>query len=525
MQVSGNPGWSGTAVGSDFGRMKVAMRSDQGLIADRVPGDTIFGEMHTLDQPPTLPFPTVAKRPFERVSFTRQFLLISAAVLVLGMLVMGAWLGRQIESSAVNRTAAIAAVYVESILAAQLRDWPKAGVIGGEAHALLDRVFVDGPLRRKVVRFKLWDAGGRILYSSDHAQLGRRFAVEGPLAAAFAGTVQARISDLSEADNLPERERWPRLIEVNVPLRIGGRGEIVAVAEFYHSMENLDRDIRDAQRRSWGLVAATTLAIYLLLLGMVRRANDTILAQQRDLRLQLDQLRAALDDNDRMRARLREAGERTTALNEEFLHRIAADLHDGPAQTIAYALMRFDELAQAGGGASPPDDVAQGLRSIHGALDSSLRDVRKISSGLAIPGIAELSLADTARRAVRDFERLSGQTVRTEIDESLEEAPLAVKIAVYRLLQESLTNSWRHAHGGAPKVRVQQTEGEALVEIADQGTGFDPLAAAVAGRLGLAFMRERVRLLGGIFEVDSAPGHGTRIRARLPLSAKETLHV
>jgi signal transduction histidine kinase len=220
-----------------------------------------------------------------------------------------------------------------------------------------------------------------------------------------------------------------------------------------------------------------------------------------------------------MREQLREAGVSTTTLNEESLVRIAADLHDGPAQTIAFALMRFDEFAATCRGcASSPSAAEQELRSIHSALQSSLKDVRKISSGLAVPGMAELSLADAARRAVRDFEHLSGITVQSKIDDALGAAPLSVKITVYRLLQESLTNCWRHAPKGTPSVRVQKSVGEVLVTVADQGAGFDPQSAAVAGRLGLAFMRERVRLLGGRFEIDSAPGRGTVIRARLPLT-------
>jgi len=287
------------------------------------------------------------KFPYSHLSFSRQFMLAILVVLAIGMVTVGTWVGRQIENSAVNRAAAIAAVYVESILAAQLHDWSNVGVVGGDTHAVLDRIFIDGPLRRKVLSFKLWDADGRIVYSSDHAQLGRSFPVEGKLAAAFAGTVQAQISDLHEIDNLPEQERWPQLLEVYVPVRTDAHGKIIAVAEFYHSMESLGREIRTAQHHSWWLVAVATVAIYLLLLSLVRRANDTILEQQRDLRQQLNQLRTLLDENNLMRERLREAGASTTALNEEFMHRIAADLHDGPAQAIAFALMRFDEIAEA----------------------------------------------------------------------------------------------------------------------------------------------------------------------------------
>ena len=468
----------------------------------------------------------VLRQAINRLSFSHQFLLAIVTVLTIGMLVIGSWISHLIETNAVNRTAAISAVYLESMSVAQLHDWPHNGVLDDATHEELDQIFVDGPLRRAVLRFKLWDASGRIVYSNDHAQIGHVFPVKGRLADAFTGTIQAQISNLKEIDNLPEEISWNQLLEIYVPVRSTSDGRIFAVAEFYLSVVNLRKEILAAQQRSWGLVALSTVAVYLLLYGLVRRANNTINEQQRDLRNQLQRLHSVLDENDRMREQLREAGLSTTALNEEFLLRIAADLHDGPAQTIAFALMRFDEFAVTCHGCiSSEGETPRELGSIQSALQSSLRDVRKISSGLAVPGMSELSLSDTARRAVRDFERQTGQTVQTEIDEALGKAPLAVKITVYRLLQESLTNCWRHAPGGSPQVRVKKHDREVVLTITDHGAGVDPQAAAIGGRLGLAFMRERVRLLGGIFEIDSAPGRGTRISARLPLSTDEVIHV
>lgn len=468
---------------------------------------------------------TTLKQVLLKMSFSRQFLLAIVSVLAVGMVVIGSWIAHLIETNALDRTAAISAIYLESIAAAQLLERPNGEIGNSKTHAELDRLFIEGPLHREVLRFKLWEPSGRIDYSNDHEQIGLRFPVTGRLADALAGTVQTRISNLQEFDNQPEQARWTEMLEIYVPVRSVTTGKVFAVAEFYLSVESLKRDIRAAQQRSWALIAASTVALYLLLFGLVRRASNTIKEQQHDLRHQLQQLLALLDENDRMREQLREAGVSTTTLNEEFLIRIAADLHDGPAQTIAFALMRFDEFAATCRGcSSSPANAAQELRNIHSALQSSLRDVRKISSGLAVPGLGDLSLADTVRRAVNDFERLSKQTVITEIDDTLDKAPLSVKITVYRLLQESLNNCWRHAHGNVPQVHAQRTEGQILVTITDQGLGFDPQKAAIGGRLGLAFMRERVRLLGGIFEIDSSPGHGTVIRARLPLSTEEMIH-
>lgn len=473
----------------------------------------------------SLPVPlpqSTRRRAFEGVSLSRQFLMVGAALLLVGMAVVGSWLGMEIERSAVNRAAAVSAIYVESILAGQLRDTSGDAMTSVAMHEALDRIFVTGPLRRKVVRFKLWDRDGSVLYSSHHSQAGSRFSVDGPLEAAFAGTVQARRSDLDAQDNLTERGQWRHLIEVYVPVRRDPQGEVIAVAEFYHATDNIDREIRSAQRRSWVLVIVTTVAFLLLLFGTVRRVDDTLLSQRDDLRRQLQQLGVAFEENERMRERLGEAGAATTALNERFLHRVAADLHDGPAQTLAFALMHFDELAGACVRCANSENAASpDLQAIRGALRSSLDDLRDIAAGLGIPGIAALSLAETARRAVRDFERQSGLKVEAGIEEVQGDVALATKITAYRLLQESLSNSYRHAPGSPPRVRMWRDDGQVRLEVADGGAGFDPQVAARSGRMGLAFMQERVRLLGGSCEIESAPGCGTRVLAGLPLACAE----
>ncbi|WP_126446406.1 sensor histidine kinase [Sulfuricystis multivorans] len=460
--------------------------------------------------------------PFERLSLSRQFLIGSALLLALGAAIIGSWISREIEQNAVNRAAAIAAVYVESILAAQLGDATPEQMASREVHAALDRIFNEGPLGRKVVRFKLWDATGVIRYSSDHDQIGRRFPLDASLAAAFSGTVHSQMSDLNEAAHAAERSQWERLLEVHVPVRAGPHGRVVAVAEFYHSTDSIERDIQSAQQRSWALLAAVTLAIFFLLFLQVRRANETIRRQRNDLRVQLQQLQTAFAENERMRARLAEAGAATTALNERLLHRIAADLHDAPAQTLAFALMSLEEMAASCACQMPGDVLQPNLQTIVAALRSSLEDLRNIAAGLGIPGLAELSLSETVRRALRDAERLTGMPVTAQVEANLPDAPLAVKITVYRLLQESLHNCRKHAPNAHVAVHVGHVGEMLRIEVSDDGPGFDP--QAVAGRLGLSFMQERVRLLGGQCEVIAAPGQGTRIAASLPLVRRKAAH-
>lgn len=468
----------------------------------------------------------IDKHGFQRISLPRQFALVTAAILIVSAIVFGGWVGHKLERNAVNRAAATTAFYVESILAAQLHDWARTGALDDALRHSLNDIFVTGPLRSNVVSFKLWSVDGSIAYSTNPTRDGRRYPVSEHLAAALRGELQADVTDLAADDEMLERRSGEHLLEIYVPVR-GNDGRVIAVAEFYHPMEAIEREVRASQLHSWLLVVSGAAAIFLVLYSLMQKANRTIVDQQRGLREQLAELRSTLNENELMRARISEAGARTTALNEQLLRRVAADLHDGPAQDIAFALMRFDELVAPCDGATPArDGASRDLDAIQRALRNCRDELRAICSGLGVPGIADLSLAETLRRAVRDAERLTGQAVTANIEASLDEAPLAVKITAYRLVQESLTNCWRHARGAPVTVAVWRLPASELfcIEVADNGPGFDLAAAEASGRLGLAFMRERVRLLGGHFEICPVPGRGTTVRAWIPLTGEVAAH-
>jgi signal transduction histidine kinase len=209
-------------------------------------------------------------------------------------------------------------------------------------------------------------------------------------------------------------------------------------------------------------------------------------------------------------------------LNERFLRRIGSELHDGPAQELGLALLKLDALIGRSEQSQAAPETLQELNGIQSSLQNAQREVRAISTGLSLPQLAELSLPKTIIRAVRAHERRTGSRVALDVASLPEHASLPVKITVYRVLQESLNNAFRHAGGANQQIRAFM-DGELLaVEIADEGPGFvTQPSGTFNGRLGLAGMRERVESLGGMFSVTSEPGRGTRVTARLPLRAEE----
>lgn len=224
--------------------------------------------------------------------------------------------------------------------------------------------------------------------------------------------------------------------------------------------------------------------------------------QRSDLRA----LRAANSALDRMRV---SEGER--AMLEERT-RLAREIHDGLAQQLWFAKLKFDRLA-----ALLPAEVEPLSSEVSQALDSALAEARQATITMRTSIDQELPLTDMVQRAVDDFAQRSG--LRVEYT-STPEVPAAVpprhQVELLRIVQESMTNVRRHADATVVRIRLEVVSGELLVSITDNGRGFDPNMARDDG-LGLLGMEERARLIGGQLRITSAPSEGTLVELRLPL--------
>jgi signal transduction histidine kinase len=240
----------------------------------------------------------------------------------------------------------------------------------------------------------------------------------------------------------------------------------------------------------------------------------------RNLRMLVNQLEDAVrhanrlvEQNARLHERVRRAASRTTSLNEQSLRRISADLHDGPCQGLSFALMRLDALADA--------EAAQQseVQAVKRAVQEALAEIRAISTGLRLPELTPLGVEQVAERAVRAHERQSGAQVNLQLGDLPADAPVEIKIVLFRALQEALSNATRHGGSADIAARVWGDHGWLRVRVSDRGPGFDPEHVEAKGRLGLASMRECAELLGGTFAIDSAPGRGACVDLAWPLPA------
>lgn len=458
---------------------------------------------------------------FHRLSWAQRFLLASLVILIAGMVAVGAWIATQIEQGVVDRAAETAAVYVDSAVAPYLQNLAARGELDAADQAKLDELFRTTPLGEQIPSFKIWTPQGKVVYSTSSDIVGQTFPLEGGLARSLQGEVAAEISPLDEAENIGERAGGTPLLEIYSPVRRVGTREIIAVAEFYQSVGELERDLASTVQQSWLFVGAVTLGMYLLLAGFVRAASSTIARQQSELSTQVNRLQQLLGQNAQLDERVRRAAAETTALNERVLRRISAELHDGPAQDLGLALLKLDNvMARSEAQPQPDGQEVRDLNTVKQSLAHALQEIRGISSGMGVPQLTNLTLPEIVARVVRTHERRTNTQVHVETGH-LPSASLPVKITLYRVVQEALNNAYRHAQGKGQRVRVQSQDNQLWIEISDRGDGSrEQIPTDAAEHLGIVGMRDRVESLGGAFEWHSN-GDGTRVVARLPLSIKE----
>ncbi|MCL5952432.1 MAG: sensor histidine kinase [Chloroflexi bacterium] len=459
---------------------------------------------------------------FNRLSLAQRFMLASLIIVASGMLGVAWWVGQQIEAGVVDRTSATTALYVDSFIAPQMQELATSDSLTPEHIATLDKLVHQTDFAKQIVSFKIWNTQGRVLYSNNPANVGHVFPVQGGLARATRGWVAARISDLQDEENVVERQSHTRLLEVYSPVRLQGTDRVIGVAEFYQTVDALQGDIDSAQRQSWLLFGGVTVVMYLLLAVFVQRASNTIAAQQKELGRQVNRLSDLLTQNAELHERVRRAAARTAALNERFLRRISADLHDGPVQDMSLAVLQLDkvmahaEMIQVNGSGSDQD--GPDLAAVSQSLNHALQEVRAISAGMGLPQLQNLTVAETVARVVRSHERRTNTKVTLTTRDLPEQAPLSVKITLYRLVQEALTNAFQHAGGAGQHVTVGSLDGQLEVQVSDAGPGLNGIQESEWGEhLGLVGMRERVESLGGTFHIESRPGQGTRVSALVPI--------
>lgn len=231
--------------------------------------------------------------------------------------------------------------------------------------------------------------------------------------------------------------------------------------------------------------------------------------------LQVDALRYECD-------RERAASRELLQITEREIGRIILDIHDGPVQYLFAALSQLNLLQRQL--TRQPSDVAaeQRLAAVIRLLETALDEIRMFMGTYRPPEFERRSLVALLEGLLIQHEEMTGIAAALRVDGTPPPIPLPAKIGLYRILQEALSNAARHGRATRTDVLLAAEPGRIRLEVTDDGCGFDPQEVFARGadpgfHLGLSGMQERVRLLGGTFDLESAPGEGTRIVVSLPI--------
>lgn len=417
--------------------------------------------------------------------------LVAAAALVLVVVaVLGLSASRRIaEQESVNDAARLTDLLADAVVQPVLQD----GLTTGDAAALaaVDDAVRAGVLSDSVVRVKIWDGDGTIVYSDDPRLVGQGFALGDDERAVLTDpSTEAEVSDLDKPENVYERGQG-KLLEVYRPVWTPDGTPLLF--ETYSRYDAVTERSTALWRGFAGITMTSLLLLLVLMLPVLWTLLDRLRRSQKQREVLLQHAVEASDDERR---------------------RIAATLHDGVVQELAassFALAGVADRAERSAApelAEPVRGAAETVRASIKGLRSLLVDIYPASLGTAGLGAALQDLVGGL--AAR------GVDIRLDLADDVE-AGLTSETSqlVYGVARETLRNAVTHAQASEVVVRVDRDGGTVVLEVQDDGAGFDVdavLAAPAEGHFGLRLLSDLASAAGAQLEVSSAPGAGCRWR-------------
>lgn len=205
---------------------------------------------------------------------------------------------------------------------------------------------------------------------------------------------------------------------------------------------------------------------------------------------------------------------------EEERVRLAREVHDDLGMALTALKLNLQLLRKDSSEQGP--DFEERLTAMIELADKTLTTIRDKAFSMRPPSLDDLGLVMVIDDLVKEFTRNTSIRVERKTTGRYKNLPLEVETALFRCVQEALANAARHSSAGKVELKLVFRPSQVIVGIADDGIGFDPVAAgAASGHLGLKGIKERVALIDGRIEINSSPGHGTTLLISIPLSGEK----
>lgn len=440
-----------------------------------------------------------------------DFALVAALVALAGMAIMSWWVSQRIEQGVVDNAVANITLHLDSFVEPHLQALNDGDSLPAESAAALSGLLSSGTDGHTVTEITIWDRSGRPVFSTNAGKMATT--EEAPLAVrhALAGSVGSRYQRPEGWWGGEEKAQ----LSIYAPMHHTPTMKLIAAAEVHQSAGRLASALARTRLQTGLLLGLLSLAIAASMFGIVRKSSRTIAKQRSDLAQRVAQLSGLLTENTELQRRILEANRRSTGINDRMLKRVSAELHDGPVQLIALALLRLEGVRSD---ETTAQDTESDVDAIESALRDALKEIRGLSSGLSLPKLENASVRQAVEYAVMNHESRSRTRVKLDIGEGLSgKASPVFLTCVYRFVQEALNNAVRHAMGKDQAVHAFTKAGDIVIEVRDGGPGIDTSALDPAARegkgLGLIGLADRIEALGGILEIAGNAGRGACLRA------------
>jgi signal transduction histidine kinase len=259
------------------------------------------------------------------------------------------------------------------------------------------------------------------------------------------------------------------------------------------------------------------------LFAIVYRGSTTIERQRALLKERLREQTWLRHSHSTLEARMRTALSETARIDEQVQRRLGVELHDGPVQLVSFVLLRLDEMRSA---PTDPHGSSETLEDIRASASQALKDIRSIASGLILPGVDDASDPHEVVRTIIDaHESRTGSQVTLCADEVPKRLAPDLIRCISRIVQEALTNAFKHAGAADQMVTMSTQDGMLRLSICDGGPGIDtskPTGKRRNEGLGLTGMKHRAESVGGSLEIVSQPDLGTAVVVLIPCLAPLT---
>ncbi len=277
---------------------------------------------------------------------------------------------------------------------------------------------------------------------------------------------------------------------------------LLAVAALWFGARQVVQPLRhlEAQAREWAFARHPDRSTEIGGIAEIRRLHQTLRSMSQRIEAAQQALRSYIGA--------------ITQAQEEERRRIARELHDETIQHLISLDQRIQMMRLDLERGQPIDP--QRLDTLHQQMQRAVHELRRLSRGLRPLYLEDLGLPAALEMLCRDVEAESGIQLHYQSTDELRRLDAARELAIYRIVQEALSNMARHSNARHGSLRVESAAGELAITITDDGVGFDPpddpASLATEGHYGLLGMFERASQIDARLEIHSAPGKGTRIR-------------